>query len=245
MNAKRVQPTSSETNPEEEQNPSPNPEDQPMVLEPEEKTPDIPEQDLESLFVSPAEPSPAPANPQNKSMGFAQYLSKKKDTVQTIKDYSPGQASQSQADKFILELAKIAFKTKAPTVGQFNDAKLAFCELVQLGAVSSRFDKKRTSSLSVVPISVSDLQSAMNKVDGNLTMRKLARTLRSDILLVAQKWSIPGNLSKRFLLDHPHADMSQQVWASDFHTFTDDESIPSEVYDWLLKNYNDRWGKRF
>jgi hypothetical protein len=74
-----------------------------------------------------------------------------------------------------------------------------------------------------------------------ITVRKLARGLREQIIRVAVRHNLPGNLSKSYKLENPSFETQDLPWVSDFQTFSDNESMPEHVKKWLLENYSKRF----
>lgn len=183
-----------------------------------------------------------PTSSSSKITNFENYLDNQRSKKPNRSNPTPGQATSTQVNDVITQIAKN--KGLSPvTPEDCFDIRLGVCELMQSGATSPKFDSTRPSTTNNILINLNDIRTAMKQVDPHLTTRRLARTLSGDIVRVAKIWNIPGNLSKRFLLDNPEANIDQLVWASDFQTFTDDSSIDETVKLWLLKNYGERWGK--
>lgn len=120
-------------------------------------------------------------------------------------------------------------------------AECAIALLSQLGATSPRFSDLRSEQPFLPTLTVKILRTAASK--NKTTIRSLARALRPLTIKVAKKFDVVGNLAKAYLLDNPEAQREELYWASDFHTFSDDPSIPNEVREWLLANYNHRFRK--
>ena len=156
---------------------------------------------------------------------------------------APNSASTTQVDTIFDKIADAKGIDK--TNGDNIDAiKTITCSLLQLGAASPKFDPNRSYTINGITIDNKTLKKAINDTNASLTPRKLARSLRDEIGAVATQLDIPGNLSKNYLLSHPNAQMSELIWASDFQTFSNNPSIPTEVKEWLLDNYNTRFKKK-
>lgn len=174
---------------------------------------------------------------------FRDTINKMKSSKPVIDTANPNSATEDQVRGFIkvverrVELQKLSPDDQA-TLGP------GICELLQKGAVSPKFDKSRKSELFAGNLTAGTILDSLKDVDRGLTPRKLARALRSEILEISQTWSIPGNLSKKYSQTHPDATINELVWASDFHTFSDDPNMPEEVRDWLIENYTSRFDKK-
>ena len=132
-----------------------------------------------------------------------------------------------------------------PTPQNKDAVKASICELLQCGSCSPKFDQNCPSTvINDITITMKEVKVSLQSIDPSLTPRKLARSLRDDILIVAKAWGIEGNLSKRFKQQFPSATFNELVWASDFHTFTPNNAIPDDVKDWLIQNYTSRWGNK-
>lgn len=173
---------------------------------------------------------------------FAETISKLKSTKPVISTSSPNLATREQVLAFTSNLRRrINFN-------QLSDDQKAslgpgVCELLQKGAVSPKFDKNRKSELFLGTLTAGNIMDSIKDSDRSLTPRKLARALRNEILEISMAWSIPGNLSKKYLQSHPDATIAELVWASDFHTFSEDANMPEEVKNWLIENYTSRFEK--
>ena len=90
-----------------------------------------------------------------------------------------------------------------------------------------------------VEVKVSDLRDACSKA--GITVRKYARGIRDQVIKVAQKHQLEGNLAKGYKLENPSCDKQDLVWVSDFQTFSENPSMPENVRTWLLNNYRNRF----
>lgn len=81
----------------------------------------------------------------------------------------------------------------------------------------------------------------------NMTQRcvcRLLRALRPEAIKVSTHFKVEGNLSKQYKLFKPNATFEELVWASDFHIFTEETSIPEDEKEWLLNNYKNRFNTK-
>jgi hypothetical protein len=159
----------------------------------------------------------------------------------TIVISAPNTASPIQVEnicKKVLEAQKKDINNENIYAAQF-----CICALLQMGAASPKFDPNKTFTANSITVDNKTLKKAINDIDSSLTPRKVARALRDDIAEVGRKKNIPGNLSKSYQLQHPNAQISDLIWVSDFQTFNNNNSIPIEVKEWLLENYNNRFEK--
>lgn len=125
------------------------------------------------------------------------------------------------------------------TQDSFNRVLLTTAHLVQIGATSPKFAGTRMVTDYGVDIKVSDLRDACSKA--GITVRKYARGIRDQVIKVAQKHQIEGNLAKGYKLENPSCDRQDLVWVSDFQTFSENPSMPENVRTWLLNNYRNRF----
>jgi hypothetical protein len=115
------------------------------------------------------------------------------------------------------------------------------CVMLQSGATSRKFEENKIFESYGIPMTAKNLKTSLAKVSTSHTPRKLARSLRDQILLVATANGIPGNLSKKFMLENPNHDSSDLIWVSDFQSFTNNPNMPDIVRFWLQKNYSSRF----
>lgn len=125
-----------------------------------------------------------------------------------------------------------------------DSVKVNICGLLQSGATSPKFDQNKSLDLlgNGKKVEVKVLKKASTDVASNLTLRKIARALRDDIIIVSLKADISGNLSKRFLVDHADATPDELICASDFQTFNN--LAPDRVKNWLIANFQNRFGTK-
>lgn len=127
--------------------------------------------------------------------------------------------------------------------GRRNRIKLSIAILAQQGATSPRFSETKVANqIQGISISVASLRKIAKK--NSTTVRALARALRPEAIKVAEKFSIEGNLSKSYKLEHPDAQQSDLYWVSDFQSFSNDPSMPPNVKTWLLSNYANRFAPK-
>lgn len=176
---------------------------------------------------------------------FNRYLAKQKDASPNVGCTPPSQATPDQVEKVLKNIAEIK---KVPFDKENRYKALAStCELLQIGGASTKFDRNIPSTVvNDFTINMGDVNTAIKKVDPHLTPRKLARALQKEIHAVANTWGIPGNLSKAYSMDYPNASTNELICASDFFTFSKETNItiPDTVKQWLVDNYNTRWGNK-
>jgi hypothetical protein len=90
-----------------------------------------------------------------------------------------------------------------------------------------------------IDLKVLELRNACKTA--GITVRKLARGIRDDVIKVAMKHGIEGNLSKNYKLENPNFDPQDLIWVSDFQTFSENPAMPENVRQWLLENYRSRF----
>lgn len=152
---------------------------------------------------------------------------------------SNGIATPEELNKVIQHILKA--NSLEDTVSNRNKIRGSIALLAQEGATSPRFNTNHATNSLGINLHVKLLQAACK--EAGVTIRKVARALRSDAITVAKHFSCEGNLSKQYKLDNPDAQLDELIWASDFQTFSDDSAMPPEVKTWLLKNYNSRFNK--
>lgn len=118
--------------------------------------------------------------------------------------------------------------------------RLNMAILLHGGATSPKSDKNKFSSFWRLTLTVRSLENAVHKVPG-LTTRKVARGMRNEINSIALRLNMPGNLSKRYRMEHPTAEAKELVWAADYNTFSENPSIPENVKIWLAENLKKRY----
>jgi hypothetical protein len=72
--------------------------------------------------------------------------------------------------------------------------------LVQIGAISPKFAASRIISNYGIDVRAGDLREARSK--NQLTVRKFARGIRDQVIKVAQRFGIEGNLAKNSKLEN-------------------------------------------
>lgn len=120
--------------------------------------------------------------------------------------------------------------------------RLTIALLAQEGATSPKFPQTRVSNEFGMSLEVSTLTATVKK--HKTTIRRVARGLREEAIMVADLYTVEGNLSKQYKLENPTAQFQELKWVSDFQTFSNEPSMPEEVHIWLLKNYNQRFNKK-
>lgn len=118
--------------------------------------------------------------------------------------------------------------------------KSSMAVLAQEGATSPRFAETRTCSLFDVTISVKEIREECR--NNSSTFRRLARALQPFAIQAAVIFDIEGNLSKKYKLTVPDATKTELYYASDFQTFNNDPNMPPRTRNWLMQNYNSRFG---
>jgi hypothetical protein len=185
-------------------------------------------------------PNPKPASTTKQENTFADFVNS---TPISTSDYdTKSMLSPQERDDVIANLIA-ATKVESNSLN-YNKIKATVCFMLQSGATSKKFEENKIFNQYGIPITSKMLKAALNKVGTSLTPRKLARTLRQDIITVAQANNIPGNLSKKFILETEEHSAEDLIWASDFQSFTEMDNMPENVKKWLQKNYNDRFNKK-
>lgn len=171
---------------------------------------------------------------------FSEYVAQHSAAAATVV-IAPNTATPEQ----VTETMKKSLESLKKEVNKENmfAVQLCACALLQMGAASPKFDPNKSYTSGSITLDNKTLKKAINDTDASLTPRKLARALRDQIAEVALGSKIPGNLSKTYQLQHPNAQLSDLIWVSDFQTFNNNNSIPTEVKEWLLNNYNNRFEK--
>ena len=160
-----------------------------------------------------------------------------KDKGHTTIPKSDGIASEKEINDIAEEILR---SQKVPiTNTNRRKVRLAIGLLAQEGATSPRFTQTRTSSEFGITLSVKQLTELTK--NRKTTIRRLARGLRTEAILAAKLFEVEGNLSKQYKLDNPTAQLQELIWVSDFQTFSNDSSMPANVRNWLLNNYNQRF----
>lgn len=174
---------------------------------------------------------------------FRENITRLKNDKPIIDTANPNIATPEQVRGFISSLRR-RVKYDQLTKTEQDSLGPGVCELLQKGAVSPKFEKSRKSELFKGNLTAGNILDSLKDVDRGLTPRKLARSIRSEILETATVWAIPGNLSKKYSQVYPDASMNELIWASDFHTFSDDPNMPDQVRNWLIENYTSRFDKK-
>lgn len=181
---------------------------------------------------SPAQPAAPTANPD-----FGDFVSQNPFTIPAYD--SKSMLSPEEVSSTITNLAGIV---KISDTGENRQKLIAtVCVILQSGGTSRKFEENKVFNPYNIPVTSKNVKTALTKVGTNLTPRKLARSLRPEIIQVASINNIPGNLSKKYILENPNYDSNDLIWASDFHSFTNDTAMPDTVRNWLQKNYNSRF----
>lgn len=165
------------------------------------------------------------------------------DTASTTPS-STGQASQSELDEIFQKFRQ--YKTPHlpdnPTTKSQFIASIVY--LAQCGTTSPNFNENRSCPhFGFAWLTAGIARNIMRSVNRSLTFRKVARSYRKEAIAVAKRFELEGNLAKAYKLDNPTATMEQLIYVSDFNTFSDDPTIPSEVRNWLLQNFKKRFKK--
>lgn len=155
-------------------------------------------------------------------------------TQQTM---SQGIATKQEVDKVI---KKIMVEKNMPlTQDIYNRVYVTVCHLLQIGATSPKFAESRKILDYNVDFKAGDLKYACKYV--GITVRKLGRGMKDEVVKVAKKHNLEGNLSKNYKLQNPDFDQQDLIWVSDFQTFSNDPSMPEKIKKWLLENYRTRF----
>jgi hypothetical protein len=148
-----------------------------------------------------------------------------------------GIASEQEIDttmKTILINKKIPLNQE-----NFNKTVVTVCHMVQEGATSPKYAESKMVPNYGLYFKVGDLRAACKS--SGITVRKLARGLKDEIIKIAARYDIEGNLAKNYKLDNPQFDPQDLIWVSDFQTFSENPAMPQKVKEWLLDNYRNRF----
>nr|AWI68237.1 hypothetical protein [Pediastrum angulosum] len=148
-----------------------------------------------------------------------------------------GVASKQEIETVVMDI--IAAKKLSPTQENFNKILASVCHLAQEGATSPKYAENRKVEMYGVSLKVGELRNSCKKV--GVTVRKLARGLQNEIITVAKRHNIEGNLSKSYKMENPNYNRQDLIWASDFQTFNENPAMPESVKIWLLENYRSRF----
>jgi len=149
-------------------------------------------------------------------------------------------ASPQQVNNIIISL--IGKMKISKNANNFNLTFVTVAHACQRGATSPKYPDSAMVTDYGIELKISDLRKSCS--ENGTTVRKLARTIRDQIIEVAKKHNLEGNLSKRYKLDNPDYDEQHLIWVSDFNTFSENPAMPQEVRLWLLDNFNQRFTKK-
>lgn len=158
-------------------------------------------------------------------------------SIDSVQLGGAGVASPDEINKVLKKI--VADKKIKNTRENVTKVWLSVLHAVQIGATSPKYADGRTITDYGVSIKVSDLRSACKSA--GITVRKFVRGVRDDVIKVAVKHGIEGNLSKNYKLENPGFEQQDLVWVSDFQTFSDNPAMPEHVKHWLLENYRNRF----
>lgn len=114
------------------------------------------------------------------------------------------------------------------------------CNLLQRGGTSPRMNPESTITVGEITIKKSHITKACEKY--RITPRQLARSMAQIIAAYCITHQIPGNQSKGYRLYNIAATPQQLAYASDFQT--NNPNCPPEVKEWLIQNFNSRFGSK-
>ena len=121
----------------------------------------------------------------------------------------------------------------------YNKVLATVAHLLQIGATSPKFASTKIISNYGVDIKAGNLREACSK--NQIIVRKFARRIRDQIIKVAQRFNIEGNLFKNYKLENPGFDKQDLICVTDFQTFSNNDAMPEHVKAWLLENYRHRF----
>lgn len=148
-----------------------------------------------------------------------------------------GVATPQEINAVVMEVMAM---NKTPITQQnFTKVYVSICHMVQIGATSPKFSETRKITDYGVEVKVGDVRTACKKI--GITVRKLARGLKNDVIKVAAKHNLAGNLAKNYKLENPNYEVQDLIWVSDFQTFSENLAMPEHVKEWLLANYKKRF----
>lgn len=155
-----------------------------------------------------------------------------KENIEEIKsNLYKNEASQEDIEKTITGISKEKNM-------EMNQVILYVSILLQQGATSP----KTPGSKSLGGIRVDDIRRQVKKANDKITLRKLARSMKQEIIgiiLTMGDDAIEGNLAKKMRLELGNISKEEAAWASDFQTYN--EKCPTRVRNWLRKNYQDQF----
>ncbi len=119
----------------------------------------------------------------------------------------------------------------------YNQALVVISILLQTGGTAKGCDGNLSISIFNQLIKLAYLRKALTSAKCKSGERKLARFLANDIVKVATKFKIPGNLSKRIMRNHPTRvfTLEETVWLSDFQV--DNESCPEILRQFISETF--------
>lgn len=155
-----------------------------------------------------------------------------KENIEEIKiNLYNNEASEKDIEKIITGISKEKNIEMDKTI-------LYISILLQQGATSP----KTPGNKSLGGISVDDIRRQVKKTNDKITLRKLARSMKQEIIeiiLTMGDEAIEGNLAKKMRIELGDITKEEAAWASDFQTYN--EECPARVSNWLRKNYQDQF----
>nr|YP_009492281.1 hypothetical protein [Pseudopediastrum sp. CL0201VA]AWI68887.1 hypothetical protein [Pseudopediastrum sp. CL0201VA] len=170
----------------------------------------------------------------NMGDGFEKVIN---EATSSTSETSSAIATASEINQVAIELMKM--KKLPMNQMNFNKVIATTAHLVQIGATSPKYSSTRMITDYGIEIKVGELRDACNK--SGITVRKYARGIRDQVIILATKYQIEGNLAKGYKLENPSCDRQDLPWVADFQTFSDNPSMPDNVRTWLLENYKSRF----
>lgn len=122
-------------------------------------------------------------------------------------------------------------------------ARAAIALLCQRGATNTNTGSKVQVKLGEKDkaniLRASDLQSACKK--HGITVRQMARTMRSEIHQFAKAYKEEGDLTAQYLRDNPDMTEEDKYWCSNFQS--ENPECPQHIREWLLNDYKRRFNR--
>ena len=172
---------------------------------------------------------------------------RKKEYMASINDYldefnkEPGQAvtetnqaivSEEDSVKLVLELSK-SKKMNA------KQAFTAICIICQKGGTSKRASGTIYATIDGINVTLEDVRKCL---DRGVSLRQWARTNASAIQVVADKFSIAGDLAKIIMRKYSDVSSSDSIWLSNFQM--DNMSCPENLRGYIREHFQNLFPKK-
>jgi hypothetical protein len=161
----------------------------------------------------------------------SEIVKKKQDSLAS----NDAKASLNTVNEIIEDLANASG-------GSTEGSTICLCILLQRGGTSPKQANKVSETWKGARISLGMVRNSCAK--HKISVRKLARGMAQTIAIIMEylgEDGYRGNLSKKYLEEHPDASDKDLIWTSDFQTFN--LECPERIREWLIKDYNTRFKK--